>query len=169
MIMKSILIPAIVITTFLLASCWTTETTTNSVTPTTQTQNTVSVQPERKMDIYWKILSMEWNEITMLQVDTSKDPTFEMTPTDKKKYMMAMDESARMAFKEQINSATLWEVKIMIPVGIPMIRKTAQWPDAPNAEASLADVKNWQYISVWLSPESKDKKVSEFVKISFTQ
>ena len=92
-----------------------------------------------------------------------------MTPTDKKKYMMAMDEAARMALKEQINSATLWEVRVTIPVGIPMVKKTAQWPDAQNAEASLADIKNGQYLSIWLSPEAKDNKISEFVKIAFTQ
>ena len=163
--MKKILIPTIIIATLLLASCGTTETNTTTDTNSTST----SIQPERKVDIYWKITSIEWNEVTILQVDTSKDPTFNMTPTDKKKYMMAMDEAARMALKEQINSATLWEVRVTIPVGIPMVKKTAQWPDAQNAEASLADIKNGQYLSIWLSPEAKDNKISEFVKIAFTQ
>lgn len=167
--MKKFIIPAIIATTFILVSCGTTETTDTTNTNTTQIQSAESAQPERKMDIYGKITSIEWNEISLLQIDTSKDPTFNMSATDKKKYMQAMDESARMALKEEINSATLWEVKIIIPVGIPMIKKTAQWPDAPNVDASLADIKNWQYISVWLSPEVKDSKVSEFVKIAFTQ
>lgn len=164
--MKTFFISGLIITTLLLTSCGTT---TPEATNTTETTSSVSVQPERKVDIYGKITSIEWNEVTLLQVDTSKDPTFNMSPTEKKKYMMAMDESARMALKEQINSATLWEVKVTIPVGIPMIKKTAQWPDAPNVEASLADIKNGQYISVWLSPEAKDNKISEFVKIAFTQ
>jgi hypothetical protein len=30
-----------------------------------------------------------------------------MTPTEKKKYMQSMDESARTALKEEINKATL--------------------------------------------------------------
>ncbi|MDD2487708.1 MAG: hypothetical protein PHS92_05055 [Candidatus Gracilibacteria bacterium] len=164
--MKKLFIPAFVIVTLLLASCGTSETTNTDID---QIQGSISVQPERKVDIYGKVLSVEGNEITLLQIDTSKDPTFNMSPTEKKKYMMAMDEAARMALKEEINSATLGEVKIMIPVGIPMIRKTAQGPDAPNAEASLADIKNGQYISVWLSSESKADKTSEFVKIAFTQ
>ena len=165
--MKKLFIPVIIITALLLTSCGTIET--NTTTNTVTNQDSISTQPERKVDIYWKVTSIEWNEITLLQVDSSKDPTFNMTPADKKKYMTALDEAARMALKEQINSATLWEVKVTIPVWIPMIKKTAQWQDAPSAEASLADVKNGQYLSIWLSPEAKDTKISEFVKIAFTQ
>ena len=128
-----------------------------------------TAQPDRKMDVYGKITWIEWNEITLLQVDTSKDPTFDMTPTEKKKYMLSMDEAARTALKEEINKATLWEIKLTVPVWIPMTKKEAQWPDAPNLEASLADLKAWQYISVWLNTEVVDRKVAEFVKIAFTQ
>ncbi|EKD44464.1 MAG: hypothetical protein ACD_71C00127G0002 [uncultured bacterium (gcode 4)] len=167
--MKKLFVPAMIIATLLLTSCGTTSVTTPENTSTTQTQDTLSTQPERKVDMYGKITSMEWNEITLLEVDTSKDPTFAMTSEEKKKYMQSMDEAARMALKEQINSATLWEKKVTIPVGIPMIKKTAQWPDAPNVEASLADLKNGQYISVWLSQEVPDTKIAEFVKIAFTQ
>jgi hypothetical protein len=39
-----------------------------------------------------------------------------MTPSEKQKYMQSMDESARMALKEQINNATLGEISILIPV-----------------------------------------------------
>lgn len=169
--MKKILLPFFIMTTLFLASCTNTETTdkTNISSENKQNQDISSAQPERKVDIYWKITSIEWNEVTILQVDTSKDPTFNMTPTEKKKYMQSMDESARMALKEQINSATLWEVKVTIPVGIPMTKKTAQWPDAPNIEASLADLKNWQYLSIWINSEIVDTKIAEFVKIAFTQ
>ncbi len=128
-----------------------------------------TAQPDRKMDMYGKITWIEWNEITLLQVDTSKDPTFDMTPTEKKKYMQSMDEAARTVLKEEINKATLWEIKLTVPVWIPMTKKEAQWPDAPNLEASLADLKAWQYISVWLNTEVVDRKVAEFVKIAFTQ
>ncbi|MDP2104285.1 MAG: hypothetical protein Q8K26_05175, partial [Candidatus Gracilibacteria bacterium] len=149
--MKKLFVPAMIIATLLLTSCGTTSVTTPENTSTTQTQDTLSTQPERKVDMYGKITSMEGNEITLLEVDTSKDPTFAMTSEEKKKYMQSMDEAARMVLKEQINSATLGEKKVTIPVGIPMIKKTAQGPDAPNVEASLADLKNGQYISVWLS------------------
>lgn len=169
--MKILQLSMVLITSILLVSCTDSNTNTQNTVPTTTTKtvSTLPIQPEKKVDIYGKILSMEWNEISVMQVDTSKDPTFNMTPEAKKKYMQAMDEGARTALKEQINTATLGEVKLTIPVGIPMIRKTAQWPDAPNTEASLADLKSWQYISVWLSSEVKDQKIAEFVKIAYTQ
>ena len=71
--------------------------------------------------------------------------------------------------KEEINSAVLWEVKLTIPVWIPMIRKSAQWVDATFLEASLADIKVGGYISVWLNTSVTDQKIAEFVKISFIQ
>ncbi len=169
--MKKITLFIVLLSTALLTSC--TESPSNTentvVSSTNSVTNTISTQPDRKMDIYGKILSMEWNEISLMQVDTSKDPTFNMTPDEKRKYMQAMDEAARISLKEQINNATLGETKLTIPVGIPMIRKIAQWPDAPNVEASLADLKNWQYITIWVSTEIKDQKIAEFVKIAYTQ
>lgn len=155
----------------LLVSCTEAPTNTQNIVSqtTANTTNSVPVQPDKKLDIYGKILSMEWNEVSIMQIDTSKDPTYNMTPEEKKKYMQAMDEGARTALKEQINTATLGEMKLTIPVGIPMIRKTAQGTDAPVVEASLADLKSWQYISVWLSKEVENQKIAEFIKIAYTQ
>jgi len=127
------------------------------------------VQPDRKTDIYGKISSMEWNEITLLQVDTSKDPTFSMTSEEKQKYMRSLDESARTTLKEEINNSTMWEVKLTIPVWIPMTKKETSWPDSPTIEASIADLKVWQFISIWLNNQVNDQKIAEFVKIAFTQ
>ncbi|MDD5769990.1 MAG: hypothetical protein PHE25_03405 [Candidatus Gracilibacteria bacterium] len=144
----------------------------NTDTTTTLTTNTttiISSQPDRKIDIYGKVISMEGNEITLLEVDTSKDPTFNMTPEEKKKYMTSLDEATRMALKAEINSATLGEIKLTIPVGIAMTKKTAQGTDAPLVEASLADVKIGGYLSVWLNQEITDKKIADFVKIAFIQ
>lgn len=167
--MKKILFLAILSVIFL-SSCTTSKTETTTTNNDTQlTTTTTSVQPDRKLDIYWKVISMEWNEITLLQVDTSKDPTFNMTPDEKKKYMQSLDDATRTALKEEINSSTLWEIKVTIPVWIAMTKKEAQWTDAPTIDASLADVKVWWYISIWLNPEVTDKKVAEFVKIAFVQ
>ncbi len=140
---------------------------TNALSSNTSTINLS--QPERKMDLYWKIISIEWNEVTLLESDVSKDPTFNMTPEEKKKYMQSLDEATRTALKAEINSSTLWEIKLTIPVWISMVKKTASWPDSPTLEASLADIKNWQYISIWLDWNVTDRKVAEFVKIAFTQ
>ncbi|MBP9779494.1 hypothetical protein KBD33_02615 [Candidatus Gracilibacteria bacterium] len=169
--MKTSILPVLLTCSVFLVSCSNVSTGTNT-TPSTNTTNTTDslpVQPDRKVDIYGKVVSLEGNEVRILQVDTSKDPTFNMTPSEKQKYMQSMDESARMALKEQINNATLGEAQVLIPVGIPMIKKTAQGPDAPNVEASLADLKVGQFLSVWLSADGTESKRAEFVKIAFTQ
>lgn len=169
--MKTSILPILLSCSVFLVSCSNTSTGTDG-TPsnnTTSTTDSLPVQPDRKVDIYGKVVSLEWNEVRILQVDTSKDPTFNMTPSEKQKYMQSMDESARMALKEQINNATLGEASVLIPVWIPMIKKTAQWPDALTIEASLADLKVWQFLSVWLSADWTESKRAEFVKIAFTQ
>ncbi|MDD3303189.1 MAG: hypothetical protein PHN31_06555 [Candidatus Gracilibacteria bacterium] len=126
-------------------------------------------QPDRKMDLYGKITGIEGNEITILESDTLKDPTFNMTSEEKKKYMQSLDETARTELKEQINSSTLGEKKVIVPVGIPIIKKTATGPDSPSIEASIADFKVGQYVSVWMDTTIEDREVAEFVKIAFTQ
>ena len=78
------------------------------------------VQPERKMDIYGKIISQEGNEYTVQEVDVSADPTFGMEQTEKKAYMETLSESERQEMKANIRSATLGDVRVLIPVGIPM-------------------------------------------------
>lgn len=84
--------------------------------------------------------------------------------------MQSMDEAERMALKATINNSTIGNVKTTVPVGIPMVRKTAQGPDAPNAEASLSDLKVGQYVSIWYSTASTaSDRSAEFVKIAFSQ
>ena len=164
--MKKILFLAIIFIA-LLSSC---SSDTNENTNSSNLDITINIsQPERKMDIYGKVVSQEWNEITLLQVDTSKDPTFNMTSEEKKKYMQSLPEESRKTLKEEINSAILWQIKIIIPVWIAMTKKEAQWSDAPNIEGSLADIQVWWYISVWLNQSIADQKIAEFVKISFIQ
>ncbi|MEF2175638.1 MAG: hypothetical protein V3575_04145 [Candidatus Absconditabacteria bacterium] len=152
----------------LLSACSNTDNTTSSVNDDIANELSLN-QPERKIDIYGKVVSQEGNEITISQVDSSKDPTFNMTPAEKKKYMQSLDESTRMALKEEINNAVLGQVKVIIPVGIPMSKKTAQGSDAPVEEGSLSDIKLGGYLSIWLDNSIENQKVAEFVKISFIE
>jgi hypothetical protein len=101
--MKNIFIVIFSLFLLFLASC---SSQTENTTDTVSQVNEI-IQPDRKVDLYGKITGMEGNEISILEVDTSKDPTFNMTPTEKKKYMTSLDESTRMALKEEINNATL--------------------------------------------------------------
>gem|GEM_PF-845585 len=141
---KNLLLIGLIITLLSLVGCnGTTETTdteysskgdTNAEIVIVNQENSGDVdssnaQPERKMDVYGKIISNEGNEFTILEVDTSKDPTFGMDSEDKKAYMMSMPQEQRMALKDEIRNATLGNVKVMIPVGIPVLVKKEQGPE----------------------------------------
>ena len=140
----------------------------NIVTQNTEERNEdiLSLQPDYKSDLYWKIKSVEWNIFTITEIDRSKDPTADMSPVDKKKYMQSLPEAERMALKEQIQSAILWDVKVMIPVWIPMIKKELAWEDKVDMEATLADLKPNDIVSIWYNEEQKDRKIAKFVKRS---
>lgn len=161
---------------FLLVSCWTQEETSNIQETTTQenieltqeeiTEQIVNLQPEYKADLYWKIKSNEWNVYTISEIDTTKDPTIEMEQAEKQAYMQSLSEADRQALKDQINSAILWDVKVMIPVWIPMIKKELSWEDKIETEATLEDLAIWDIISIWYNTDILDRKVASYVKRS---
>jgi len=142
---------------------------TSKISETNNSVETTLIQPERKLDIYWKIVSVEWNEFSILEVDTTKDPTFGMEQIEKRAYMATLSEDQRMAMKERIKSATLWEVKVIIPIGIPISIKTTQGIDATIKLWSLEDMTVWSYVSIRYNTVMIDKKVAEYVKKSFTK
>ena len=57
---------------------WCSESTQETVSESYEDTQIV-LQPDRKNDLYWKILSFEGNEYNIQVVDTSKDPTFDMS------------------------------------------------------------------------------------------
>lgn len=138
-----------------------------NTTPLSQASS-ASVQPERSAEIYGKIKSVVGNEVTITKSDTSLDPTINMTPEDKRAYMQGLDEAERTKLKEDLLNASLGDVKVVMNVGIPMVKKTAQGPTAPTVDASLADLKVGGVISVWLDNTVTERNVAEFVKITFT-
>lgn len=160
----------------LLSSCWTDETNQNidiavdktsiEVTKQDRNQEIISLQPDYKAELYWKIKSLEGNIFTISEIDTSKDPTIEMTQEEKQLYMQWLDEADRTALKDQIQSAVLWDVKVMIPVWIPMIKKELVWEDKVDLEASLEDLKSWDIVSIWYDENINDRKVAKYVKRS---
>ncbi len=158
-----------------LVSCGVTEntkTTENNKTTwavqTTQnrTEEILSMQPDYKSDLYWKIKAIEWNIFTITEVDRSKDPTADMAPKEKRAYMQSLSQEQRMALKEKIQSATLWDVKVMIPVWIPMLKKELVWEDRVDMEASLADLAVNDYVTIWYDKEQENRKIAIFVKRS---
>ena len=125
-------------------------------------------QPERKPEIYGKVKSIIGNEVLITKSDSSVDPTVDMSPADKQKYMKSLDEADRLKLKEEILNATLGDVKVVMSVGMPMSKKTAQGPDAATVDASLSDLKIGGVVSVWLDQAISDRNVAEFVKIAYS-
>lgn len=137
---------------------------------TTSTENTVILtQPERKAEIYGKIKSIVGNEIVVTKSDPSVDPTINMEPAEKQAYMQSLDEAERTKLKEEILNATLGDVKILVPIGIPMNKKTEQGAEGQTLEASLADLKVGGIVSVWIDNTEAERTIAEFVKISNTK
>jgi len=132
-------------------------------------ENAVLAQPERKAEIYGKIKAIVGNEVTITKSDPSVDPTINMTSIEKRAYMQKLDEAERIKLKEEILNATLGDVKVLINIGIPMVKKTSQGPDAETVDGSLADLKIGGVVSVWLDNNVADKNVAEFVKIAFVK
>jgi hypothetical protein len=132
-------------------------------------ESSESVQPERKAEIYGKIKSIVGNEVVISKTDPTADPTINMTPEEKRAYMQGLDEAERVKLKEDALNATLGDVKVLINVGIPMTKKTAQGSDASTVDGSLADLKVAGVVSVWLDNSQTDRNVAEFVKITFTK
>ena len=125
-----------------------------------------NLQPEYKSELYWKVKSVEWNMFTITEIDTSKDPTLGMESAEKRAYMQALSDADKIALKESIAAATLWDVKVMIPVWIPMVKKELVWEERSDIEATLADLKTGDLINVWYIKEVTDRKIAIYVKRS---
>ncbi len=178
---NTFLVKKIILSIFLvllLTSCWTETNTPDNIQVNTwenmnkfvdRNEEMISLQPNYKNELYWKIKQIEWNMFTISEIDTSKDPTLEMEQDEKKAYMATLSDADKQALKSQVASAFLWDVKIMIPVWIPMIKKELVWEEKQDLEATLADLKTWNIISIWYNEEITDRKVAKYVKRSMTR
>ncbi len=63
----------------------------------------------------------------------------------------------REQMNEMMRANSLGDVKVLIPVGIPMYTR--------GAEASLADLKVESNITIWLDQTITDRKIAEFVTL----
>jgi hypothetical protein len=125
-----------------------------------------SLKPDRKNDIYGNVIRLDGNIVTVAKSDPTVDPTFGMSSEDKRKYMQSLGEEERTALKEKIRAAVIGEVRVLVPVGIPMTKKQGEGPDAPEVEATLSDIAVGSALSVWLDQGVSDRDVAEFVRIT---
>ena len=161
----------------LLTSCGAETEGTENKTETPETTNVVetnvdrdaeiiALQPDYKVELYGKVKSIEWNIFTVSEIDRSKDPTIEMEKEEKQAYMASLSDADKIALKEQMGSAFLWDIKVMIPVWIPMVKKELVWEERLDLEATLEDLKTGDIISIWYNEEVTDRKIAKYVKRS---
>ena len=136
------------------------------VSDNTSVEEVLSMKPDREFDIFGKVVKLEGNLVTIALIDLSADPTIDMTQEEKRAYMQTLSDEERMALKELTTSATLGEVTVTIPVGIPMSKKLESGSTSPDVEATLADVSVGGILSVWLDETIEDRKIAQFVKVS---
>ena len=161
-----ILIAILAIVAYYIGTSFTGQDAASTAVVTTETESVVSQKPDRKPEVYGKVIKMEGNVVTISEIDLSADPTAEMTTEEKQAYKQSLTEEERMALKEATQNAILGETTVLIPVGVPMTKKTAQGAEAPEVEGTLADVAVGSLLSVWTDAVVTDRQVAEFVKIS---
>jgi len=79
---------------------------------------------------------------------------------------MGEDENTRAQMLEELKKMSTGEEKVIIPVGIKMLKSSRSSDKREMVEASLTDITADKNITVWLNQEITDRKVAEFVLIN---
>jgi hypothetical protein len=149
-------------------------------------------QPETEADLRGLVTSLLGNEVTMLKLDrlgrgTTTEAGQEQAETGEQARAlggagvpmsgpgggmrggMRPDTAASQAeMIERLKEMSTGEEKIIIPVGIKMLKAdtTSDQKEGPKmVEASLSDIKSNSMLTVWLDKSVTDKKVAAFVMI----
>jgi hypothetical protein len=78
----------------------------------------------------------------------------------------AQDENSRATMLAELKKISTGEEKVIIPVGIKMLKSSANGTKREMVEANLSDITNDKMITIWLNQSVTDKKVAEFVLIN---
>jgi len=79
---------------------------------------------------------------------------------------MERDESTRAKILETLKEMSTGEEKVIIPVGIKMLKTNTNGDKREMIEASLVDITVDKNITIWLNQEITDRSVAEFVIIN---
>jgi len=139
-------------------------------------------QPERAVDINGLVKSVVGNEVTVLKIerpgmvgansgesneDGAKTKTG-MTGMSGGKMggggRLKQDVDSRAAMLDKMKEMSTGEEKILIPVGIQMLKANPEDKGNP-LEANLSDIKDSSMLRIWLNEDVKDRKVASFVFI----
>ena len=146
-------------------------------------------QPERQSDIGGLVKSITGNEITILKFERPQSPEGNEDDSEERPAnfnpsaafggggghpgggMMrsrSMDENSRTEMLERMKEMSSGEEKVIIPVGIQMLKtEMNEGDDVPTSvEATLTDIKTDKMVRIWLDENVSDRKIASFVLIS---
>lgn len=153
-------------------------------------------QPDRDADVRGLVKSIVGNEVDVLKVDmpgrqassttatgtgTNKEASVSLTATGvptgaRGGAGMGMggvpggpgeqDADSRTKMLETLKAMSSGEEKVVIPVGIKMLKSGSENGSREMVEANLSDITADKMITVWLNQSVTDKKVAEFVLIN---
>lgn len=134
-------------------------------------------QPESAPDIMGVVKSIVGNEVTITQYDLSNMQTPTTTDQEETKNSiigtvgfgggrMGPNNGGNGEFDPSAmfeNMESLGDIKVLIPVGIKMIK--GGMPGKNGGNASLEDVKKDGMLTIWLDKSVTDRSIAEFVMI----
>lgn len=147
-------------------------------------------QPEEKPDISGLVKSIVGNEVTVLKMERFNKEEGDEKETDREERPVfnpsaamsgggaargmgrgmrgsgRQSEESRVAMFEKIKAMSAGEEKIIIPVGIQMLKFELTEEKKPNmVEATLEDVTADRMLQIWLDDTVEDRKVASFVVV----
>ena len=147
-------------------------------------------QPEREPDVRGLVKSMVGNEITILKIERGQggenlnNPDREKTEAGATSLggstgripgmgggmggssRLSGDAADQAAMLERMKEMSTGEEKILIPVGIQMLKPDSNESDSEPIEATLADIKIDKMIQIWFDENTGDRKIANFVMIT---
>jgi len=144
-------------------------------------------QPKRKPEIMGIVKSIIGNEVTILKTsgpnrnkkttenteDTKQAPSVSLGANSGKTRGMGgmgggskgMDADSQAEIIKRMKNMSTGEEKLIIPVGIQMLKPDTVNEKIEMLEANLGDIKSDTLISVWLNQTITDRNIAEFVLV----
>ena len=140
-------------------------------------------QPEREPDVRGLVKSMVGNEITILKIERGQGESLNNSEKEKTEAVSLGGSAGRMpgmgggsrlsgvsrdddAVLEKMKEMSTGEEKVLIPVGIQMLKPNLAEIKSEPLEATLSDVKIDKMVQVWFDENTGDRKIANFVMIT---
>jgi len=141
-------------------------------------------QPDKVADIRGLVTSIVGNEVTILQIDRPQMGAEESAEGEKEgervpgmgggmpgmrgsSHGSSLDASMLAARLDRLKEMSTGEKKVIIPIGIQMLKSDMANASEPNMiEASLSVIKIDKMINVWINEDVTEKSVASFVVVT---